>query len=156
MWVAAVLQRILGWSFRIRKVAFFLRANSNLYSSVQSKLIAFEFFDLLKPLDGHVIRLNHLQPDVLVGQPSLLVRLAKAQREASLSIGPTKVISVAEVLSPEDERVISETFGVRVDQVYQCTEGLLGQTCPQGTIHLNEDWLLVERSGWTRSGLFRL
>ena len=43
MWVAAVLQRILGWSFRKRKVAFFLRANSNLYSSVQSKLIAFEF-----------------------------------------------------------------------------------------------------------------
>ena len=145
MWVAAVLQRILGWSFRIRKVAFFLRANSNLYSSVQSKLIAFEFFDLLKPLDGHVIRLNHLQPDILVGQPSLLVRLAKAQREASLSIGPTMVISVAEVLSPEDECVISETFGVRVDQVYQCTEGLLGQTCPQGTIHLNEDWLLVEK-----------
>ncbi|HCC65155.1 MAG TPA: adenylate synthase, partial [Flavobacteriales bacterium] len=56
MWVAAVLQRILGWSFRKRKVAFFLRANSNLYSSVQSKLIAFEFFDLLQPLDGHVTR----------------------------------------------------------------------------------------------------
>lgn len=145
MWVAAVLQRILGWSFRKRKVAFFLRANSNLYSSVQSNLIAFEFFDLLQPLDGHVTRLNQLQPDVLVGQPSLLIRLAKAQRETSLSIAPTKVISVAEVLSPEDERVISETFGVRVDQVYQCTEGLLGQTCPHGTMHLNEDWLLVEQ-----------
>ena len=32
-WVAYILLHLLGFSFRRRKVAFFLRANSNLYTS---------------------------------------------------------------------------------------------------------------------------
>ena len=55
------------------------------------------------------------------------------------------MFSVAEVLSAEDEALISQAFGIRLDQVYQCTEGLFGQTCAQGTLHLNEDWLIVEK-----------
>ena len=52
-WVAMVLQRILGFSLKKRKVAFFLRANSKLYTSVQSRLIRFSFFDLLIPVEQH-------------------------------------------------------------------------------------------------------
>ena len=145
VWVAAVLQRILGWSFKKRKIAFFLRANSNLYSSVQSNFLAFEYFDLLKPLQEHLERIQQAQPDIVVGQPSLLVRLAHAQNDGRISIRPQRVFSVAEVLTDEDEALISQAFGIRVDQVYQCTEGLFGQTCAQGTLHLNEDWLIVEK-----------
>ena len=145
VWVAAVLQRILGWSFKKRKIAFFLRANSNLYSSVQSNFLAFEYFDLLKPIQEHLERIQQVQPDIVVGQPSLLVRLAHAQNDGRISIRPQRVFSVAEVLSAEDEALISQAFGIRVDQVYQCTEGLFGQTCAQGTLHLNEDWLIVEK-----------
>ena len=145
IWVAAVLQRILGWSFKKRKIAFFLRANSNLYSSVQSNFLAFEYFDLLKPLQEHLERIQKVQPDIVVGQPSLLVRLAHAQNDGRISIRPQRVFSVAEVLSDEDEALISQAFGIRVDQVYQCTEGLFGQTCAHGTLHLNEDWLIIEK-----------
>ena len=145
IWVAAVLQRILGWSFKKRKIAFFLRANSNLYSSVQSNFLAFEYFDLLNPLQEHLERIQQVQPDIVVGQPSLLVRLAHAQNDRRISIRPQRVFSVAEVLSDEDETLISQAFGIRVDQVYQCTEGLFGQTCAHGTLHLNEDWLIVEK-----------
>ena len=145
IWVAAVLQRILGWSFKKRKIAFFLRANSNLYSSVQSNFLAFKYFDLLKPLQEHLARIQQVQPDIVVGQPSLLVRLAHAQNDGRISIRPQRVFSVAEVLSTEDEALISQAFDIRVDQVYQCTEGLFGQTCAHGTLHLNEDWLIVEK-----------
>ena len=124
IWVAAVLQRILGWSFKKRKIAFFLRANSNLYSSVQSNLLSFEYFDLLKPVQEHVERIQQVQPDIVVGQPSLLVRLAEAQNTGRIRLQPTRIFSVAEVLSEEDEALISKAFGIRVDQVYQCTEGL--------------------------------
>ena len=72
VWVAAVLQRILGWSFRKRRIAFFLRANNNLYSSVQSRFISFKFFDLLDPLAEHLVNIDRMKPDVVVGQPSLL------------------------------------------------------------------------------------
>ena len=145
MWVAMVLQRILGFSLRKRKVAFFLRANSNLYSSVTSKLISFEFFDLLKPLEEHLPIIQNSQPDVVVGQPSLLMLLSEAQSRGEIHIRPNKIISVAEVLSPEDQNAIEACFGISVDQVYQCTEGLFGQTCREGTIHLNEDGLIVEK-----------
>lgn len=145
IWVAAVLQRILGWSFRKRKIAFFLRANNNLYGSVQSRFIVFRFFDLLDPLEDHLVRIDSMKPDVVVGQPSLLVRLAEAQIHKTIDIAPSKVISVAEVLSKEDESLVQSAFGIRVDQVYQCTEGLFGQTCSHGTLHLNEDWLLIEK-----------
>ena len=145
IWVAAVLQRILGWSFKKRKIAFFLRANSNLYSSVQSNFLAFEYFDLLKPLQEHLERIQQVQPHIVVGQPSLLVRLAHAQNDGRIAIRPQRIFSVAEVLSDEDEALISQAFGIRLDQVYQCTEGLFGQTCAQGTLHLNEDWLIVEK-----------
>ena len=145
IWVAAVLQRILGWSFKKRKIAFFLRANSNLYSSVQSNLLSFEYFDLLKPVQEHLGRIQQVQPDIVVGQPSLLVRLAEAQNTGRICLQPSRIFSVAEVLSDEDEAMISKAFGIRVDQVYQCTEGLFGQTCAHGTLHLNEDWLIVEK-----------
>ena len=145
VWVAAVLQRILGWSFRKRRIAFFLRANNNLYSSVQSRFISFKFFDLLDPLADNLINIDRMKPDVVVGQPSLLIRLADAQIKSVIDIAPSKIISVAEVLSQEDENHIQATFGIDVDQVYQCTEGLFGQTCAHGTIHLNEDWLIIEK-----------
>ena len=145
IWVAAVLQRILGWSFKKRKIAFFLRANSNLYSSVQSNFLTFEYFDLLKTIQEHLERIQKVQPHIVVGQPSLLVRLAHAQNDGRISIRPQRIFSVAEVLSDEDEALISLAFGIRVDQVYQCTEGLFGQTCAEGTLHLNEDWLIVEK-----------
>lgn len=145
VWVAAVLQRILGWSFKKRKIAFFLRANSNLYSSVQSNFLAFDYFDLLKPIQEHLERIQQVQPDIVVGQPSLLVRLAHAQNDGRIAIQPQRMFSVAEVLSDEDKALISQAFGIRVDQVYQCTEGLFGQTCAHGTLHLNEDWLIVEK-----------
>ena len=51
IWVACVLDRVIGFSLRKRSVAFFLRANSNLYNSVKSKILRFEFFDLLESLD---------------------------------------------------------------------------------------------------------
>ena len=144
-WVAMVIQRILGFSLKRRNVAFFLRANSKLYTSVQSKLIRFAFFDLLIPIERHLSRLNELQPNIVVGQPSLLMMLVEFQHGGSLHISPQKVISVAEVLSKEDQLAIESCFGVSVQQVYQCNEGMFGQTCSHGNFHLNEDGLIVEK-----------
>ena len=145
MWVALILQRIIGWKFRKRKIAFFLRANSNLYTSVQSKLLAFNFFDLLNPLDEHLSRIQKLQPNIIVGQPSLLVLLAEAQKKSVIKLNPEKIISVAEVLSPKDKEIIEGIFKIDVQQVYQCSEGMLGQSCKKGNIHLNEDGLIIEK-----------
>lgn len=144
-WVALVLDRVLGFSLKKRSIAFFLRANSNLYDSVKSKLLAFHFFDLLHSIDAHIERLNTLQPDILVAQPSMLLELANAIEANRLVINPTKIISVAEVLTPEDKAYLTSVFNQTIHQVYQCTEGFLASSCEYGTLHFNEDFLIIKK-----------
>lgn len=45
-WVAAIIHRVIGWSWRPRKDGQFFRANNNLYESARSRLLDFNFFDL--------------------------------------------------------------------------------------------------------------
>jgi putative adenylate-forming enzyme len=144
-WVAAVLDRVIGLKWYRRKVAFFLRANSNLYDSVRSRLLHFEFFDLLDDFSEHVRRLNAYQPNILVAQPSLLLELARAIESGQLQLSVEKVISVAEVLYPEDRMFLEAAFGKNIDQVYQCTEGFLASTCTHGNLHFHEDFLIIEK-----------
>lgn len=141
-WAGAVLAKLLPGSLREEhRIAFFLRASSNLYDSVGQGRLHFEFFDLLEPFGALRERLAAFQPTILVAPPSMLRALAGA----GVAIRPRKVISVAEVLDPVDESVISQAFGRRVDQVYQCTEGFLGTTCEHGTLHLNEDVVAIQK-----------
>ena len=144
-WVAAILDRVIGWSWKKRKVAFFLRANSNLYEASRSRLLQFEFFDTTIALPLSFDRLNALQPNILIGQPSVLIVLAEARQNGQLTILPAKVISVAEVLDDTTKEQLKKAFGVKIEQVYQCTEGFLAHTCERGNLHLNEDWLIIER-----------
>lgn len=145
MWAGTALQRVLGKVRKRQRIAFFLRANSQLYTSVESKLVKFRYFDLLAPMSGHVEALNELSPTLVIAPPSVLRMLAEAQREGRLRMRPDKMVSVAEVLERADQAFIEETFKQVVHQVYQCTEGFLGATCAHGTLHLNEDVVIIER-----------
>lgn len=145
-WVGAMLAKVLPNSiFGKCRIALFLRANSNLYTSLTSNRIQFQFFDLLTPLNEHVSKIQEYQPTVLVAPPSVLRMLAQMQLEKKVDLHPKKVISVAEVLDPLDERVISQAFGQMVHQIYQCTEGFLATTCSHGTLHLNEDLVVIQK-----------
>ncbi|MCF8253743.1 MAG: adenylate synthase, partial [Bacteroidia bacterium] len=145
LWVACVLDRVIGFSFRKRKVAFFLRANSNLYESVKSRLLEFHYFDILENQDENLKKLKDLQPDIIVAQPSLLLLIASGIEKGNINLSPTQVISIAEVLTPEDKSYLEKIFRQTIHQVYQCTEGLLATTCRFGTLHFNEDFLIIEK-----------
>ena len=140
-----ILDRVIGFSFKPKKVAFFLRANNKLYESTNSKILSFNFFDIYKKIDSHFTRLSSLRPDILIAQPSVLMIIAKAIENNDLKIKPTKVISVAEVLTKEDRLYFESVFKIRLSEVYQCTEGFLATTCKKGVLHFNEDFLIVEK-----------
>ncbi len=147
-WAGTILAKTLPGSLLFgpqHRIAFFLRANSNLYTTVGSRRVHFEFFDLMRPVEDHLARLDALAPTVLVAPPSMLRMLAEARDAGALGILPAKVISVAEVLDPLDAVHIARAFGGPVHQIYQATEGLLGTTCPAGTLHLAEDGLVIQR-----------
>jgi len=145
-WAGAALAKALpGSLLRKHRIAFFLRADSNLYQTVQSRRIRFSFFDMIRPVPEHIEQLGRLQPTLLIAPPSMLRLLAEAKQRGELAIVPDKIISVAEVLEPVDRQVIELAFGTRVHQIYQCTEGFLGATCEHGTLHLNEDIAVIQR-----------
>jgi phenylacetate-CoA ligase len=143
-WAGTMLARALP-SLRRRglRLAFFLRSNSNLYQRLGA-WIDFRYFDLTTPLADTVAALNALRPDLLAAPPSMLERLREARDRGALRIAPERLVSVAEVLEPQDEERLRASFGVPVHQVYQCTEGLLAVSCAEGSLHLQEDIVAVQ------------
>lgn len=127
-------------------IAFFLRANSNLYTTLGSKRIDFQFYDLWSPWEEHLRRLHSHPPDVVVAPASVLKKLTEGGEKAKgvPNLAPRQVVSVAEVLEAEDERAIVAAWGVPVQQVYQATEGFLGASCSAGRVHLNEEQVFFE------------
>lgn len=147
MWAAAILAKMLpkGRLFGHR-IAFFLRADNELYQTINSSLIRLEFFDIFKNTDQHIDRLNDYQPTILVAPASMLVELSKRLKNGSLIISPEKIVAVAEILEDRDKEQIKTAFELSIiDQVYQATEGFLACTCPEGNLHINEDIISVEK-----------
>ena len=152
-WAGAVLGRMLSSTSlgriinpfaRPLRVAFFLRANSNLYTTLNGTRIRFRFFDLVQPVDAHLPPLHAFAPDILVAPASILRFIADSHRRGLISLQPRQIINVAESLEPDDAEAISTAFGCRAQQIYQCTEGVLGFSCKAGSIHLNEECVFVE------------
>ncbi|WP_112310220.1 F390 synthetase-related protein [Pseudogemmobacter bohemicus] len=136
-WPAPLLSR--------QRIAFFLRANNALYESLSNALMQFRFYDLLSDFPAHLPELNRQNPTVLIAPAQILGLIAKAQQRGEIGIAPKRIISVAEVLSPEDSTLTETVFGLRPDQAYQCTEGVLGYSCRHGSLHLNERYIRFDR-----------
>ena len=146
-WAGIILAKLLpGTLLNKYNIALFLRANNNLYETLGSKKIKFKFFDLLTPVAESALDLNNFNPTILVAPPSLLRLLAKKQEEGIINITPQRIFSAAEVLDPIDEQKLEKVFSQKIHQIYQCTEGFLAHTCDHGTIHLNEDFVIIEKN----------
>lgn len=148
LWSSNILAKVLPHHLLSKKksrIAFFLRANSNLYQTVEKGKVSFRFHDLLDPIVQHINALNTAKPTILVAPASMLRKLALEKQIGNLNIQPEKIISVAEVLDPLDRAFIEQQFKQIIHQVYQCTEGFLATTCSHGTLHLNEDIVVIQK-----------
>lgn len=146
-WAGYILGKMLPRGrVLFNRIAFFLRADNNLYEGLNNIFVKFVFFDLYKDEKENLKKLNSFSPTILVAPATVLRALAKAQNQKYINISPIKIISVAEVLTKEDEEYIKKAFGKDIiHQVYQCTEGFLACTCEKGNIHLNEDIVYFEK-----------
>ncbi len=148
-WTGTVLAKFLprGQLLVPHRIAFFLRANNNLYESVGSKRIEFRYFDVYQDMNHHIAQLRDYQPTILVAPPSVLTVIAESIESGQLRLQPQKVIAVAEVLTEFDKENFRRVFQQDlIFQAYQCTEGFLAYTCEAGSLHLNEEFVYVEKS----------
>lgn len=138
-WAGAVIGRCLPSLVKPTRIAYFLRSDNKLYHAVQTgRRFQLKHFDLETELD--LTELEAFKPDVIMAPSYILARIALS----SYSGQPSLVITSADVLDPWDEKAIRDRFQ-RLHHIYQATEGFLGASCAQGTLHLNEDLLLFER-----------
>lgn len=156
-WAGTLLAKMLPQGlFAPARIAMLLRAGSNLYDTLSGGLrLQFRFFDLAEPFERLLQDLDAFGPTILAGPPSVLALVAQAHSAGTIALAPARVIAAAEVLDAHDAQLIRTAFGVPVEQIYQATEGFLGHSCGHGSIHLNEDCLIVERDWVDRaSGRF--
>ena len=146
-WAGAMLAKMLSKGHILHhRIAFFLRADNNLYETINSSAIQFRFFDLMKPLKENLEEVEQFRPTILVAPASVLKDIAKEIHGGKVKLDPERVVSVAEVLNDADEVFLKQVFHKNIIfQVYQCTEGFLAYTCSCGRMHLNEDIVVVEK-----------
>ncbi len=89
-------------------------------------------------------QLAELHPNVLSGPPSMLRIIAGEVAEGRLRIAPKRVVSYAEVLYPDVKAYLASVFQCPIHEIYKCTEGPIAITCSHGSLHINEDLVLVE------------
>ncbi|MEQ1976696.1 F390 synthetase-related protein [Xenorhabdus sp. SGI240] len=144
IWAGMMLAKMLpNGLFHGERVALFLRAGNTLYDSVQNRWISFRFFDLFADFNQQVQALVEYGPTIIVAPAQVLRALALKIQQGEASLPPVKVISVAEVLEPQDRQLLQAVFR-EVGEIYQATEGFLACTCSHGTLHLNETFLHIE------------
>jgi putative adenylate-forming enzyme len=128
-----------------RRIALCLRAPASLYSDVAAAgPFRLMYMGLVVPGDERVERLKAFAPDVLIAPAHVLADIAR-RAAAGQAWRPTRLFWGAEPMGEAERAWIGQVLGARPDPIYQATEGFLGAPCRFGTLHLNEDVLVVER-----------
>ena len=89
--------------------------------------------------------LDYWQPSALVGYPTALDCLAVEQLAGRLSLDIVLAVSVSEWVEPAARARIESAFGCPLRDSYAASEFLsLGFECPEGWLHVNADWVVLE------------
>jgi phenylacetate-CoA ligase len=101
---------------------------------------------VLTPVEELVEALNTLQPEVMVGYPSVYATLAAEQLAGRLRIDPVAMATGAEVQREEVAAAFEAAWGVRAGNVYASTEVcVVASSCPRRVgLHVCEDVAVVE------------
>lgn len=144
-WVGHILARLLPADALLHptRIALCLRADNRLYGDVATAgSIRFLFVGLDVPAPERSERLRAFAPDVLIAPTQVLADLA---RRADGHRQLRRLFYGAEPMGESERGWIAAALGVRPDPIYQATEGFIGAACRLGTLHLNEDVLIIER-----------
>ena len=129
------------------------------YNPAAQQLLFSAFHMNDRTLPAYVSMLRKAQPPWLHGYPSLLHLLASWIVDRKVDLGyQVKWITIgAESLMPNQSTVIEEAFGVRPIQHYGMAEAAANiSECPEGKMHVDEDFSVVEFVKDQRSGTFRV
>lgn len=127
--------------FKKVRIAFFMRANNNLYETIGNKWFKFKFFDIYKNYQENLKELIDFNPTIIIAQPSILKLLSKDFKNNNLQ----ETFTIAEVLEDDTAKLIKSSLGVNNYIIYQATEGFIGATYIDNSLYINEDLIFLEK-----------
>jgi phenylacetate-CoA ligase len=92
-------------------------------------------------------RLAKFRPDWFYGYASMLAEFARwyIQNGRTCAVRPRAIVTTSEVLASDDRSAIERAFQSRVFNEYGCGElGTVAHECPEGTLHINDEDMIVE------------
>jgi len=153
-WSASIARRSMlfarhGVRFGSREARFWGRDDTE-RRSVQDVVGNRRFFGIGtgtdEALSSSLERLRGFVPDYAYGYPSVLLRFAEhARREGGALPAVGAVIRTAEGVTPEQERVLRETFDAPLVNEYGCSEvEIIAFDCEDGACHVDTDHIHLE------------
>jgi putative adenylate-forming enzyme len=141
--------------FRPLRIALCLRADNRLYQDAgKTGRIRFLFVGLGEDAAARFQRLHAFGPDILIAPPHVLADLVKRTEAAREAWSLRRLFYGSEPMGDAEHAWIGSVLGARPDPLYQATEGFIAAPCRHGTLHLNEDVLIVEREPMPGSDRF--
>lgn len=143
-----LLARLLPVRDLIRplRIALCLRADNRLYQDAgKTGRIRFLFVGLGEDTAARFQRLHAFGPDILIAPPHVLADLVHRTEAAREAWPLRRLFYGAEPMGDAEHAWIGSVLGARPDPLYQATEGFIAAPCRHGTLHLNEDVLIIER-----------
>jgi len=137
------------------RAALILRANNRLYEDIGGAGAAFAFIGLDESPQAQAAALRAFAPTHLVAPPHVLAGLARLGETDGWADRLEGLYYGAEPMGERESELLTRAFGRRPAPLYQATEGFLGAPCCLGTLHLNEENLIVERDPLPGGARFR-
>ena len=102
-------------------------------------------FDGMLSLEQLVPQLNQFAPQWLASYPSTADLLSDAQASGELKLRLRGIWTGGETLDPATRARLCQRFDCPVRDDYGASECLpIAWECPEGALHVNEDWVLLE------------
>lgn len=114
--------------------------------SVFKWLYEVKTYNVNDPIDGVIAQLNEFRPDILMGYPASVRKLAEQQEIGRLRIQPRILQVSGEVLYERDKEFMEQVFNTKVINVYSCSDHtIMGISLPEHQgMYLMEDDLIFE------------
>ncbi|TFG82667.1 MAG: hypothetical protein E4G74_02365, partial [Erysipelotrichales bacterium] len=124
------------------RILFCLRVFGQGFEDINSPIVTLAYCSTMTPIEEIVDIINTKNINILMAPPSLVRLLLPVRQKIKIKL--KQIVCYAEVLEKEEKERFRKTFNTGVVEIYQASEGQIASACSHGTLHINEDMVIVE------------
>jgi putative adenylate-forming enzyme len=124
------------------RILFCLRVFGQGFEDINSAIVKLAYCSTMTPIEEIVNRINTKRINILMAPPSLVRLLLPLKQKINIKL--KQIVCYAEVLEKEEKERFKKAFNTDVVEIYQASEGQIASACSRGTLHINEDLVIVE------------